>query len=96
MPQTATAPTRPARLRVYQQPRNPTHRDRRILTLLAEGYSQKQAANQLRAKPRSITSALARMRDRYTAPSNEALVALAIRLQWIEIAVEIQPEPPQG
>ena len=40
-------------------------------------------------KPRCVTSTLARMPDRYAAPSYEALVALAIRLQWIEIAIDI-------
>ena len=39
------------------------------------------------------------MRERYTAPTNEALVALAIRLQWIEIAIDIHQDatspPPQ-
>ncbi|HVP63669.1 MAG TPA: hypothetical protein VMT82_02165 [candidate division Zixibacteria bacterium] len=29
------------------------------------------------------------MRARYTAPTNEALIAIAVRLQWIAVAVEI-------
>jgi DNA-binding CsgD family transcriptional regulator len=90
---------RPARLLVYQSPRNPTARQRRILILLAEGLTQKQAAAHLGLKPRCVTSALANMRERYTAASNEALIALAIRLQWIAIAIDIHqdatsPPPP--
>jgi hypothetical protein len=37
---------------------------------------------------RSVTDALGRMHDRYTAPTNEALIALAVRLQWITLAIE--------
>jgi DNA-binding CsgD family transcriptional regulator len=84
-----TPGARCARLRVYQHPHNPTARDRAILTLIAEGHTQKQAAGHLGLKPRSVTGALSYMRDRYTAPTNEALIALALRLQWIEIAIEI-------
>lgn len=79
---------RPARLIVYQSPRNPTPHERRILTLLAEGHSQKQAAAHLGLSPRSIAATLEHMRYRYTAPTNEALIALAVRLQWITLAVE--------
>jgi hypothetical protein len=32
------------------------------------------------------------MRERYTAASNEALIALAIRFQWIEIAIDIHQD----
>jgi hypothetical protein len=28
------------------------------------------------------------MRNRYTAPTNETLVTLAVRLQWITLAIE--------
>ena len=80
---------RPARLRVYQTPRNPTQRDRAILTLLAEGLTQRQAAAHLGIRPRCVNSALANMRECYAAGSNEALIALAVRLQWIELAIEI-------
>lgn len=79
---------RPARLIVYQAPRNPNDRERRILALLAEGHSQKQAAKHLGIKPRSISNALGKMRNRYTAPTNESLIALAVRLQWISVAIE--------
>ena len=83
---------KPARLVVYQAPRNPSERQRGILTLIAEGLSQKQAAAHLGVKPRCVTSALANMRERYTTTTNEALIALAIRLQWIEIAIEIHQD----
>jgi hypothetical protein len=32
------------------------------------------------------------MRDRYAAPTNEALIALAIRLQWVGLAVDIHQD----
>jgi len=79
---------RPARVIVYQAPRNPTDRERRILALLAGGYSQKQAARHLGLKPRSISNALGNMRNRYTAPTNESLIAIAVLLQWISVAIE--------
>lgn len=87
---------RPARLTVYQTPRNPTSRERRILTLLAEGRTQKQAAGHLGLKPRSITGTLEKMRGRYTARTNEALVALAIRLQWVKLAIDCDEREPPG
>jgi len=93
------SPRRSARLCVYQTPRNPTPRDREILTLIAEGHTQKQAAGHLGLKPRSVTRALEDMRGRYTAPTNEALIALAMRLQWIDLAIEIgqvQTPPPDS
>src|SRR4051794_13267086 len=87
-------PMRPARLPIAQQPRNPTPRDREILTLLAEGHTQKAAAHILQLKPRTIAAAVDRMRDRYTAPTLAALVVLALRLQWIEIAIDVYLDTP--
>lgn len=86
----ALAPVRPVRLAVYQHPRNPNDRERRILALLAEGHTHKQAAGHLGMNPRAVTRTLQTMRDRYTTPTNEALIALAIRLQWIAVAIDIQ------
>jgi|CZKD01.1.fsa_nt_gi DNA-binding CsgD family transcriptional regulator len=77
---------------IYQSPRNPSERQRGILTLLAEGLTQRQAAAHLGVKLRCVTSALANMRERYTTTTNEALIALAIRLQWIEIAIDIHQD----
>jgi hypothetical protein len=34
-------------------------------------------------------TALGHMRERYTTPTNEALIALATRLQWIAVAIDI-------
>jgi len=81
---------RPAHLPIPQQPRNPTPRDREILPLLAEAHTQKDTARILAAKPRTITAAVERMRDRYTAATNTALVALAIRLEWIALRIECE------
>ncbi len=77
-----------ARLIVYQRPRNPTERERSILTLVAEGHTHKEAAGYLGLAHRSVTNALGRMRERYTAPTNEALIALAVRLQWVSLAID--------
>ena len=79
---------RPARLTVYQTPRNPSASERRILTLLAEGRSQRELAQHLGLAYHSVSNALGRMRLRYTAPTNEALIALAVRLQWIAVTID--------
>ncbi len=81
-----------ARLTVYQRPRNPTERERTILKLLAGGYTQKQAAGYLGLAHRSVNNAMGRMRDRYAAPTNEALIALAIQLQWVGLTVDIHQD----
>ena len=87
---------KPARLLVFQAPRNPTEREREILTLLAEGPTFKQAAGRLGLKHRTITRALEEMRHRSTTPTNEALMALATRQQWIDVIIDIPEEtfPP--
>ncbi len=77
-----------AHLTVYQSPRNPTPRERQILTLLVKGLTQKQTAQTLRLAYHSVTNALGEMRARYTAPTNESLIALAVRLQWISLAID--------
>jgi len=79
---------RPARLRIDQNPRNPSPRERQILTLLAEGRTQKQAAATLGLAYVSVTKRLGRMRARYTTPTNEALIALAIHLQWVSLVID--------
>jgi DNA-binding CsgD family transcriptional regulator len=84
---------RAARLSVYQSPRNPNARERQILTLIAEGRTQKQTAATLGLAHVSVTNRLGRMRHRYTAPTNEALIALAVHLQWIAIAIDcVEPD----
>jgi len=35
-----------------------------------------------------VSNALGRMRLRYTAPTNEALIAIAVRLQWIALTID--------
>jgi DNA-binding NarL/FixJ family response regulator len=60
---------RPARLSIYQSPRNPTPREREILTLIAEGRTQKQAAR---------TLGLAHVSSRtYLSPTDSAACELA-------------------
>ena len=82
-----------ARLIVYQGPRNPTERERTILTLVAEGHTHKQAAGHLGLAHRSVTNALGRMRDRYNLPTNEALIVAAVKLEWIPLAIDTTDDP---
>ena len=44
-----------------------------------------------------VTARVDRMRQGYTAPTNKALIALAVRLQWITVAIDIHQDemPPQ-
>jgi DNA-binding NarL/FixJ family response regulator len=83
----------PAHLVVFQHPRNPTEHDRAILELIAAGHSHTSAAAELHTRPRNITQALAKMRARYTAATNEALIAIAVRLQWIALAIDCEVIP---
>jgi hypothetical protein len=55
----------------------------------SSAHTQKQAAGHLGLKDRTVTGALGHMRERYTTPTNEALIALATRLQWITVAIEV-------
>jgi DNA-binding CsgD family transcriptional regulator len=84
---------RPARLSVYQSPRNPTPREREILTLIAEGRTQKQAAARLGLAHHSLSNALGHMRDRYNFTTNEALIAAAVKLDWISLAIDTTADP---
>lgn len=77
-----------AHLTIYQAPRNPTPAERQILTLIAEGHTRKQAAAHLRITHRSLLHKIESMRNRYTAPTTEALIAIAVRLQWITLAID--------
>jgi hypothetical protein len=48
------------------------------------------------SRPRTIARALEEMRHRYITPTNEALMALATRLQWIALAVDCtDPRTPR-
>ena len=49
--------------------------------LLAEGHTQEQAAGHFGLKHSTMTDALSYMREPYTKPTNEALMALATSLQ---------------
>lgn len=82
-------PTRPARLPIAQRPPNPSPRDRELLTLLVEGHTRKQAAAALHLKPRTIGATLQRMCDRYGAANPLALIAAAVRLEWIALEIDV-------
>ncbi len=70
-------------------PRNRTECDREIVTLLAECQTHKQAAGHRSPGPRArtISRALEEIRHCYITPSNEALMALATRLRWIDLTI---------
>jgi hypothetical protein len=69
-------------------PRNRTECDREIVTLPAEGHTHKRVAGHRGLKHRTITPALEEMRHCYTTPSNEALMALATCLHWIDLTID--------
>jgi DNA-binding CsgD family transcriptional regulator len=75
-------------LTVDQHARNPTPRQRRILRRLAEGMSQPEIAAQDGVPAHRIARQLEALRNRF-APTNCALIAIAIRLQWIPVEIEI-------
>ena len=79
---------RPARLPIHQRPPNPSPEEREILASVAEGWTPQDTARHLATSPRTITAALHRMRDRYNLPTNEALIAAAVKLEWIPIAID--------
>ena len=84
---------RPARLPIHQRPPNPSPEEREILASVAEGWTPQDTARHLATSPRTITAALHRMRDRYNLPTNEALIAAAVKLEWIPLAIDTADEP---
>jgi hypothetical protein len=81
-------------LTVTQDGRNPTQKERQILTLLAAGDTRAEAAHHAGLKLRAVTAIIEGMRDRY-APTLPALMVLAVKLQWIETPITISdPKPP--
>jgi len=81
-------------LTINQRERNPTQRERVILTLLAEGHSQIQIAEVLSITPHAIARTLENLRNHF-APTNCSLIALAVRLEWITFSVEIRQDDRQ-
>lgn len=73
-------------LTTNQQRRNPTARERRILTALASGASRPEAALQAGLTVRAVTAILERLRDRF-APTMPPLIALAVKLEWISVPI---------
>jgi len=59
----------------------------------AEGRTPPDTARHLDTTPRTITAALHRMRDRYNFPTNEALIAVAVKLEWIPLAIDTTDDP---
>ena len=80
-------------LTTNQQQRNPTARERRILTALASGASRPEAALQAGLTVRAVTAILERLRDRF-APTMPALIALAVKLEWISVPIWTMPATP--
>ena len=57
------------------------------------GRRRLDTARHLDTTPRTITVALRRMRDRYNFPTNEALIAAALKLEWIPLAIDTHRRP---
>jgi DNA-binding CsgD family transcriptional regulator len=79
---------RPARLPIHQRHPNPSPEEREILASVAEGWTPQDTARHLATSRRTVTAALHRMRDRYNFPTNEALIAAAVKLEWIPLAID--------
>ncbi len=70
--------------------RNPTAQERSILAALASGASRQDAAMLTGLTPRAVAAILERLRDRY-APTLPALIALAVKLEWIPVPIWTMP-----
>ncbi len=79
-------------LTINQQPRNPNAQERAILAAIASGASRKEVAIQTALTERAVAAALERLRDRY-APTVPALIALAVKLEWIPVPIWTMPTP---
>lgn len=73
-------------LTTNQQQRNPTPQERAILAALASGASRREAATHTGLTPRAIATILESLRDRF-APTLPALIALAVKLEWIPVPI---------
>jgi len=81
-------------LTTNQQERNPTQRERLILTLMIEGHSTAEIAGLLGTTPHVIRNQVQHLRDRFAA-TNEALIAMAVRLEWIACPIEVRQDERQ-
>ncbi len=79
-------------LTTNQQLRNPSQIERRILTSLAAGDSRQDAALHAGLTVRAVTNILEKMRDRF-APTLPALIAIAVKLEWIPVPIWTMPTP---
>jgi hypothetical protein len=81
-------------LTTNQQQRNPTAQERAILSALASGSSRRETATHTGLTVRAIATILERLRDRH-APTLPALIALAVKLEWISVPIwTMQTETP--
>ena len=80
-------------LTTNQQQRNPSEQERRILAALASGASRQEAAMLTGMTPRAVAATLERLRDRF-APTLPALIALAVKLEWIPVPIWTMPNDP--
>lgn len=72
----------------------PTPQERRTLTALASDASRREAADQAGVTGKALTATLESLRDRY-APTLPALIALAVKLEWITVPIwTMKPTPP--
>lgn len=74
--------------RILVSRRKPTAKDLEVLQLLAEGFRQKEVGEQLGIKRHTVARRLETMRNHYSA-TNESLIALAVKLDWVRIEVQL-------
>ncbi len=77
-------------LTTNQQQQNPTAQERAILAALASGASRQETAAQSGLTVRAVAASLEHLRDRF-APTLPALIALAVKLEWIPVPIWTMP-----
>ncbi len=71
-------------LTLNQQQPNPTPIQRRVLTAFAHGATREEAAQNAGLTVKAVSAMLERMRNQY-APTMAALIALAVKLEWVTL-----------
>lgn len=66
--------------------KKPKGRAIEVLQLLAEGHTQKEIAPKLGTSASYVNNMTHALRNRY-APTNESLIALAVKLEWVRVEV---------
>jgi DNA-binding NarL/FixJ family response regulator len=68
----------------HRVPPAPTDRERDVLDLVATGLSHHEVAGRLEISNRTVDGHMQRMYERYDVDSRSAMLALALRMGWID------------